>query len=45
MGSGTTGIAALKPKCKFIGIEVNEKEFKTAKANISKFLRLGRPYK
>jgi site-specific DNA-methyltransferase (adenine-specific) len=34
MGSGTTGIAALQLKRKFIGIEINSKNFEVAKANI-----------
>jgi hypothetical protein len=38
MGSGTTGIAALKLNRNFIGIEINKNEFVTAKANISKFV-------
>ena len=39
MGSGTTGIAALKLKRKFIGIELNPKTFKIAKANLEWALR------
>jgi DNA modification methylase len=38
MGSGVTGIAALKLKRKFIGIEIDPKTFEIAKANVSKFL-------
>ena len=34
MGSGTTGITALQLKRKFIGIEINSKNFEVAKANI-----------
>ena len=37
-GSGTTGIAALKLKRKFIGIEIDETDYKIVKANISKHL-------
>ena len=36
MGSGTTGIAALKLNRKFIGIEINSERFETAEANIKK---------
>jgi DNA modification methylase len=36
MGSGTTGLAALKLKRKFIGIEINPETFKIAKANLAK---------
>jgi 16S rRNA G966 N2-methylase RsmD len=45
MGSGTTGIAALKLKRKFIGIEIDRSRFEVARANISKFLaeRKGKP--
>jgi DNA modification methylase len=35
MGSGTTGVAALKHKRKFIGIELNEEYFKIAKKRIN----------
>lgn len=35
MGSGTTGIAALSLKRKFIGIEIDRDEFEIAKANIT----------
>ena len=35
MGSGTTGVAALKLNRKFIGIEINPNTFATAEANIS----------
>jgi DNA modification methylase len=34
MGSGTTGIAALKPKCHFIGIELDETKFQIASARL-----------
>lgn len=37
MGSGTTGIATLNLKRKFIGIEIDKDRFEIAKANISKF--------
>jgi 16S rRNA G966 N2-methylase RsmD len=36
MGAGTFGIAALKLKRRFIGIEVDEDSFKVAEANISR---------
>jgi hypothetical protein len=36
MGSGTTGISALRLNRKFIGIEIDEAEFKTAKARIGR---------
>lgn len=36
MGSGTTGIAALKEDRKFIGIELDEKYFNIAKGRIQK---------
>ena len=36
MGSGTTGVAALKLSRKFIGIEIDEKYFKTACDRIQK---------
>ena len=39
MGSGTTGIAALGLKRKFIGIELNPKTFEIAKANLERALR------
>tara|TARA_Y100000590_G_scaffold443558_1_gene573150 strand:+ start:216 stop:941 length:726 start_codon:yes stop_codon:yes gene_type:complete len=35
MGSGSTGVAALKNKRKFIGFEINNKYFKIAKKRIS----------
>ena len=38
LGSGTTAIAALKLKRKFIGIEVNEDTFNIAKSRIAEFL-------
>jgi hypothetical protein len=38
MGSGTTGIAALQLKRKFIGIEINEDTFNIAKSTIAEFL-------
>lgn len=38
MGSGTTGIAALGLKRKFIGIELIPKRFKVAKANLERAL-------
>jgi site-specific DNA-methyltransferase (adenine-specific) len=34
MGSGTTGVAALKLKCQFIGIEIDEESFRRAEARI-----------
>ena len=34
MGSGTTGIAALNLKRKFIGIEIDKERFEIAQANI-----------
>jgi site-specific DNA-methyltransferase (adenine-specific) len=34
MGSGTTGIAALRNKRQFIGIEIDQKTFDEARANI-----------
>lgn len=37
MGSGTTGIAAVKLNRQFIGIEIDEKRFEVAKARISKY--------
>lgn len=30
MGSGTTGIAAVKAGCKFVGVELDPKHFETA---------------
>ena len=42
MGSGTTGIACLKTKRKFIGIELEEKYFKIAKERIEAQARLER---
>jgi DNA modification methylase len=38
MGSGTTGIAELKLKRKFIGIEMDPQRFEIAKANLTKEL-------
>lgn len=35
MGSGTTGIATLQLDRKFIGVEINETDFKVAEANIA----------
>ena len=35
MGSGTTGLAALKLKRKFIGIEKDNETFEIAKSRIS----------
>jgi tRNA G10 N-methylase Trm11 len=37
MGSGTTGIAALNLKRRFIGIELEEETFKLAAARINQF--------
>ena len=34
MGSGTTGLAALKLGRKFIGIEINSETFEIARSNI-----------
>ena len=42
MGSGTTGLAALKLGRKFIGIEKNMEAFSCAKANISKAIAIPR---
>ena len=42
MGSGTTGVACLKTKRKFIGIELEEKYFKIAKERIEVQARLER---
>jgi 16S rRNA G966 N2-methylase RsmD len=39
MGSGTTGIVALKLNRKFIGIEIDEEYFKAAQSRIGKELR------
>ena len=39
MGSGTTGIAALEFKRKFIGIEIDSERFQVAKARIDRFPR------
>jgi ParB-like chromosome segregation protein Spo0J/tRNA1(Val) A37 N6-methylase TrmN6 len=39
MGSGTTGIAALKLNRKFIGVEIDKDRFEIAKANIAKHLQ------
>jgi site-specific DNA-methyltransferase (adenine-specific) len=39
MGSGSTGIAAIGLKRKFIGIELNPKTFEIAKANMERALR------
>lgn len=36
MGSGTTGIAALKLKRQFIGIEIDKQRFDIAQANIAR---------
>ena len=36
MGSGTTGIAAIRNNRKFIGIEINPEKFEIAKARIAK---------
>jgi 16S rRNA G966 N2-methylase RsmD len=36
MGSGTTGIAALNLRRRFIGIEINPKRFELAKVNVAK---------
>jgi site-specific DNA-methyltransferase (adenine-specific) len=38
MGSGTTGIAAINLRRKFIGTEKEPDKFKIAKARINKFL-------
>ena len=38
MGTGTTGIAAVKLKRRFIGIEKNPDKLLTAKGRISDFL-------
>ena len=38
MGSGTTGVAALKNNRKFIGIEVNDSYFNTATNRINNFI-------
>ena len=40
MGSGTTGVAALELKRKFIGIEINEEYFKIASSRIEPFTNL-----
>jgi tRNA G10 N-methylase Trm11 len=42
MGSGTTGIAALKLNRKFIGIEIDEATFNIAKSQISKLKTLSK---
>lgn len=34
MGSGTTGVAALKLKCQFIGIEIDKERFDTANSRL-----------
>ena len=34
MGTGTTGVAAVRNGCSFIGIELSEQHFATAKARI-----------
>jgi DNA modification methylase len=34
MGSGTTGIAALKLKCQFIGIEIDKESFSKAELRL-----------
>lgn len=36
MGSGMTGIAAIRNNRKFIGIEINSEKFEIAKARIAK---------
>lgn len=36
MGSGSTGVAAIAKKRKFIGIEINSNYFKIAKKRIEK---------
>jgi tRNA G37 N-methylase Trm5 len=36
MGSGTTGIATLNLRRKFIGIEINPEKFELAKVNVAK---------
>ena len=38
MGTGTTGIAALNPNRKFIGIEQDKETFDIAKARITKYI-------
>jgi 16S rRNA G966 N2-methylase RsmD len=40
MGSGTTGIAALKENRQFIGIEINPQSFEVAQMNISSSTQL-----
>lgn len=45
LGSGTTGIAALKLGRKFLGIEIDPKAFKIANANIARFLQENRKEK
>jgi len=40
MGSGTTGIAALKQNRQFIGIEINPQSFEVAQMNISSSTQL-----
>jgi len=42
MGSGTTGIAALRESCRFIGIEREPEYFEIAKARIAREERQGR---
>lgn len=37
MGSGTTGVAALKNKRKFIGIEIDNKYYEIAKERLKKY--------
>lgn len=36
MGSGTAGVAALRQKRQFIGIEIDKQRFEVAKANIAR---------
>jgi DNA modification methylase len=38
LGSGTTGIAAIKLNRKFIGIEIQKETFNVAKARIFEFI-------
>lgn len=40
MGSGTTGIAALRLKRKFIGIEIDEDRFNVARGNIARAIEV-----
>ena len=39
MGSGTTGIACIKTKRQFIGIEMIEKNYQTAKKRVGDFYK------